>query len=232
MTRPGPRDRWKASRATRRTPPPRPADSARSATGYATEVPPGQELRVVIATDVLSEGQNLQDGAIVVNYDLPWAIIRLGSARGPRGPHRPVSRPEFSATRSCPPTAWSACCGCAQRVRDRLRENAEVVGTDEAYFEDDEDRPIHRPLQRKVPVYWTARTTTEIDLGSYAYQIWKNATDDHPALRRQIERPPRRRLHHPHPPSFSLTVHSDSSNSRVNPRVHSFSLSLPGGGPG
>lgn len=35
------------------------------------------ELRVVLATDVLSEGQNLQDCAIIVNYDLPWAIIRL-----------------------------------------------------------------------------------------------------------------------------------------------------------
>ncbi|WP_084606749.1 helicase-related protein [Rhizobium sullae] len=30
-----------------------------------------EELRVLIATDVLSEGQNLQDGAILVNYDLP-----------------------------------------------------------------------------------------------------------------------------------------------------------------
>jgi superfamily II DNA or RNA helicase len=35
------------------------------------------ELRVLITTDVLSEGQNLQDAHIVVNYDLPWAIIRL-----------------------------------------------------------------------------------------------------------------------------------------------------------
>ncbi|NLF42026.1 MAG: SWF/SNF helicase family protein, partial [Bacteroidales bacterium] len=35
------------------------------------------ELRVLISTDVLSEGQNLQDAHIVVNYDLPWAIIRL-----------------------------------------------------------------------------------------------------------------------------------------------------------
>ena len=36
-----------------------------------------QELRILLATDVLSEGQNLQDSAIVVNFDLPWAIIRL-----------------------------------------------------------------------------------------------------------------------------------------------------------
>ena len=36
-----------------------------------------QELRVIVATDVLSEGQNLQDAAIVVNYDLPWTITPL-----------------------------------------------------------------------------------------------------------------------------------------------------------
>ena len=41
------------------------------------KVAPENELRVVLATDVLSEGQNLQDCAIIVNYDLPWAIIRL-----------------------------------------------------------------------------------------------------------------------------------------------------------
>ncbi len=41
------------------------------------QVKPDDELRVVLATDVLSEGQNLQDCAVIVNYDLPWAIIRL-----------------------------------------------------------------------------------------------------------------------------------------------------------
>jgi superfamily II DNA/RNA helicase len=40
-------------------------------------IPSEQELRVLIATDVLSEGQNLQDGFIIINYDLPWTIIRL-----------------------------------------------------------------------------------------------------------------------------------------------------------
>ena len=41
------------------------------------DIPPDRELRIVLATDVLSEGQNLQDCSIIVNYDLPWAIIRL-----------------------------------------------------------------------------------------------------------------------------------------------------------
>jgi len=34
------------------------------------------EMRVLICTDVLSEGQNLQVSNVVVNFDLPWAIIR------------------------------------------------------------------------------------------------------------------------------------------------------------
>jgi len=46
-------------------------------------LPDGQsELRVLVATDVLSEGQNLQDARIVVNYDLPWATIRLVQRAG------------------------------------------------------------------------------------------------------------------------------------------------------
>ena len=41
------------------------------------DVSASDELRVLIATDVLSEGQNLQDAHVIVNFDLPWAIIRL-----------------------------------------------------------------------------------------------------------------------------------------------------------
>ena len=40
-------------------------------------IPTSEEIQVLIATDVLSEGLNLQDCFIIVNYDLPWAIIRL-----------------------------------------------------------------------------------------------------------------------------------------------------------
>ena len=42
-----------------------------------TDIEKENQLRILIATDVLSEGQNLQDAHIIVNYDLPWAIIRL-----------------------------------------------------------------------------------------------------------------------------------------------------------
>ena len=75
------------------------------------QVTPEQELRVLIATDVLSEGQNLQDCCIVLNYDLPWAIIRLiqraavwtASAR---------KRRRSSAIRSCQQTVSSGSFVC------------------------------------------------------------------------------------------------------------------------
>lgn len=36
-----------------------------------------QEIRVLIATDVLSEGLNLQDATRIINYDLHWNPVRL-----------------------------------------------------------------------------------------------------------------------------------------------------------
>ena len=38
---------------------------------------PGSEIRVLLATDIVSEGQNLQDCARVLNYDLHWNPVRL-----------------------------------------------------------------------------------------------------------------------------------------------------------
>ena len=39
--------------------------------------PPAEHIDVLIATDVLAEGFNLQDAADVVSYDLPWNPVRL-----------------------------------------------------------------------------------------------------------------------------------------------------------
>ena len=39
--------------------------------------PPDSEIDVLIATDCLSEGQNLQDCDLVVNYDIHWNPVRL-----------------------------------------------------------------------------------------------------------------------------------------------------------
>ena len=76
-------------------------------------IKPEDELRVIIATDVLSEGQNLQDAAIVINYDLPWAIIRLIQRVG-RVDRIGQKAEKFSVILFFLRTAWTGSSGCAR----------------------------------------------------------------------------------------------------------------------
>lgn len=157
--------------------------------GKREQITPADELRVLIATDVLSEGQNLQDAFIVVNYDLPWAIIRLIQRVGR------VDRIGQKATEIVGYTFWPAdgverIIRLRERLRQRLRENREVVGTDEAFFEDEaSDQPLLNLYNEKAGVL-DDEPDTEIDLTSHAYQIWKNAIEANPGLERTIAKLP------------------------------------------
>ena len=150
-----------------------------------TRVVPDQELNVLIATDVLSEGQNLQDAAIVVNYDLPWAVIRLVQRAG-----RVDRIGQQAETILCysflPADGVERIIRLRARVRQRLQENAEVVGTDEAFFEDDRNDQAIRDLFTEKAGILDGDADTEVDLGSYAFQIWKNAIDRNPSLQKII----------------------------------------------
>ncbi len=153
------------------------------------EIRSTDELRVMIATDVLSEGQNLQDAHIVVNYDLPWAIIRLIQRAGR------VDRIGQEASDILCYTFWPVdgverLIRLRERLRARLRENAEVVGTDEAFFEDDNNDATLYDLYSEKAGVLDDESDSEIDLVSYAYQIWKNATDANPTLKSIIPKLP------------------------------------------
>jgi hypothetical protein len=39
--------------------------------------PHEREIEILVATDALSEGQNLQDASVIVNYDLHWNPVRM-----------------------------------------------------------------------------------------------------------------------------------------------------------
>jgi SNF2 family DNA or RNA helicase len=147
-------------------------------------VKPEHELRVLIATDVLSEGQNLQDCHIIVNYDLPWAIIRLIQRAG-----RVDRIGQKADTIYCysfmPAEGVERIINLRTRVRLRLRQNAEVVGSDEHFFEDDaENQPLIDLYNEKSGIL--EETDNEVDLASFAYQIWKNAIDKDPKLQKLV----------------------------------------------
>lgn len=53
------------------------ANLKKSRDGKTIERMPGPKVRILVATDVVSEGQNLQDCGRVLNYDLHWNPVRL-----------------------------------------------------------------------------------------------------------------------------------------------------------
>ncbi len=146
---------------------------------------PEQELRVLVATDVLSEGQNLQDCAIVVNYDLPWAIIRL-IQRAVRVDRIGQTAEEILCHSFLPAEGVERIIDLRDRVRRRLEQNAEVVGADEAFFEDEPDEQTILNLYHERAGILDGDPDGEVDLASHAYQIWKNAISADPRLERAV----------------------------------------------
>jgi len=175
------------------------------------------EVRVLICTDVLSEGQNLQDSNVVVNFDLPWAIIRLIQRAG-RVDRIGQRAEEIYCYSFLPADGVEQLIQLRSRIRQRLQENAEVVGTDEAFFEDEEselEKSAIRNLYTEQQGVLDDKDD-EVDLASYAWQIWKQATQNAPELARTVESLP--------PVVYSaksmITVRAELVEASSNPAVN------------
>jgi superfamily II DNA or RNA helicase len=152
-------------------------------------IPASEQLRVLVATDVLSEGQNLQDCAIILNYDLPWAIIRLIQRAG-RVDRIGQQAGEILCYSFLPAEGVERLINLRGRLRDRLNENQEVVGTDEAFFEDEQAREMLLNLYNERSGVLDEAEEGDVDLTSEALQIWQSAIDANPALKGIIEKLP------------------------------------------
>ena len=150
--------------------------SNRRLLGDNTEVQ--DELRVLVSTDVLSEGQNLQDAHIVAMYDLPWAIIRLIQRAG-RVDRVGQESPEVLVYTFLPDDSVEQVLDLRKRIRHRLAEAASVFGSDERFFgTDDEVKAIEDLYNGKIE----EADDGEVDAASFAYQVWQRAETDTPEL--------------------------------------------------
>lgn len=149
-----------------------------------SDVSTENELRVLIATDVLSEGQNLQDSHVIVNYDLPWAIIRLIQRAG-RVDRIDQSSEQIYCYSFFPADKVENIIRLRTRLNDRINENAGIVGSDEVFFEGNEQN-LRDMYNEKSGSLDEDEDDVDVDLGSQAFQIWKNATDANPDLKRII----------------------------------------------
>lgn len=146
--------------------------------------PTKNDIRVLVSTDVLSEGQNLQDAHIVVNYDLPWAIIRLIQRAG-RVDRIGQKSDQILCYSFLPEEGIERIINLRRRLTSRIRENAEVVGSDEIFFDGDPIN-IEDLYNEKAGILDEDENDSEVDLASFAFLIWKNAIDDKPELKKII----------------------------------------------
>ena len=145
--------------------------------------PKGSEIRILITTDVLSEGQNLQDGHVIVNFDLPWALIRLIQRAG-RVDRIGQQSNNIYCYSFLPADGVETIINLRGRLQNRILENSEVVGSDEVFFDGD---PVNiRDLYNEKAGLLDDDDADDVDLTSKAFEIWNQAIKANPGLKKTI----------------------------------------------
>jgi len=93
--------------------------------------PGEEELRILVSTDVLSEGLNLQDANHIINYDLHWNPIRLIQRVG-RVDRIGTEHDTVYAYNFLPDTGLERELGLERRLEHRIAEIQRTIGEDAA----------------------------------------------------------------------------------------------------
>ena len=135
------------------------------------------EIQVLLATDVLSEGQNLQDSALVLNWDLPWTIIKVIQRAG-RVDRIGQKSDTIQALSFMPHESVDERITLIKRLAKRLQTNQEIFGGGEDILNQDfgdDDFDLEGMFDGKHEL---AAYEGEVDYGSYALGIWDGATQE------------------------------------------------------
>ena len=103
----------------------------------SNESRPGPEIRVLLATDIVSEGQNLQDCARVLNYDLHWNPVRLIQRFG-RVDRIGTEHEIIHLHNMWPDTAVDAGLSLTGRLNRRIQTFHDLIGLDSRLLSDAE----------------------------------------------------------------------------------------------
>ena len=103
----------------------------------SNESRPGPEIRVLLATDIVSEGQNLQDCARVLNYDLHWNPVRLIQRFG-RVDRIGTEHEIIHLHNMWPDTAVDAGLSLTDRLNRRIQTFHDLIGLDSRLLSDAE----------------------------------------------------------------------------------------------
>ncbi|MGK7938178.1 MAG: helicase-related protein [Xenococcaceae cyanobacterium] len=95
------------------------------------------ELNTLIATDVLAEGLNMQDGDLIINYDLHWNPVKLIQRFG-RIDRIGSEKEVIYGFNFLPETGIERNLGLQQKLRNRIQEIHDTIGEDAAILDRNE----------------------------------------------------------------------------------------------
>lgn len=131
------------------------------------------EIDILISTDVLSEGQNLQDGDTLINYDLHWNPVRMIQRAGRidriGSPHDMIDIYNFF-----PEDALEVLLGLLQRLWEKLEYINRSVGLDTSLFGEminpQDFNALRRIKEEDSTVVDELESLSELDVGEFLQQ--------------------------------------------------------------
>jgi superfamily II DNA or RNA helicase len=102
------------------------------------QLKPGEtELNTLIATDILAEGLNLQDGDMIINYDLHWNPVKLIQRFG-RIDRIGTEKETIYGYNFLPELGIEKNLGLKEKLKLRIQEIHETIGEDSAILDNSE----------------------------------------------------------------------------------------------
>ena len=152
------------------------------------ETEPEPEIDTLIATDVLSEGLNLQDCDKVINYDLHWNPVRLIQRFG-RIDRIGSEHDVIYAYNFLPETGLERNLGLRDKLARRIQEIHETIGEDAAIL--DPGERLNQEAMYTIYVQGEIGRYEEDDVDEYidlneAEEIVRQIREDQPELYRRI----------------------------------------------
>ena len=97
-----------------------------------------ENMRILITTDVLSEGVNLHRGNVLINYDLPWNPTRVLQRVG-RVNRLGTEHPDIYIYNFFPTTQADSHLGLEANITNKIQMFHDILGEDAKYLSDGEE---------------------------------------------------------------------------------------------
>ncbi|AJY69831.1 helicase [Geobacter sulfurreducens] len=148
-------------------------------------------LRILITTDVLSEGINLHRGNVLINYDLPWNPTRVLQRAG-RVNRLGTVHPDIFIYNFFPTTQADSHLGLEANITNKIQMFHDILGEDAKYLSDGEEigsQELFDTLNRKQ-MYTGEEAEGDSEL-KYL-EMMRNLRDNDPELFEKVKRLPKK----------------------------------------